>query len=131
MKYRSYAPSKQFKRRQISDNMVYLINNLLDTGDILYDVAKQLMPHEKELFIAMIDKANTNINIDIKKMEYNDIELKERYNILIGEIGADHNDPSLIRELEDIIIPKLILNGEMDIEKAEELLEILKQDLKV
>ena len=128
---KSYAPSKRFKRQKVSPYFRDLLLNLFHTNKINYDLAKLLSKKEKQLFINLIFYSKADINLDKERLEYTDSELKQRYNLLLGQVDADNNNFKILEELKNDIIPDLIQRGIMEKSKGDIILKQVEEDLKI
>jgi hypothetical protein len=129
IRYISGSQVPKFKKVDITEEFYNLLSHLLDTGEINYEVIKQLSDKEKGLVDKLITSAGLKKQLNYKKSktEPSILDLKNRYNVLSGEIEAGNNSPDIKKELIDIIkllVDKKIINKLDSIEMINEINEI-------
>jgi hypothetical protein len=94
-----------FQPVAISDSFTELINEMLKTQSVNKHLLKTLDKDEQKLFYEVMDKAGILGGMGLEKPKNTDDEdLKNKFEILLGEYHAGNNSPLLIQQLRKHII---------------------------
>lgn len=112
VKYKSYAPIPGLKRTNISNDLKLMINYLFDTGEIDYQSGQKLTSNEKDIFNKLIVKSGLNLQLkfDMLKMEEDESDVINEFNILKGEILAGNDNPKIKQDIKDVLQKLVRLN---------------------
>jgi hypothetical protein len=106
----SLNPVKFFKNTNISDDMKDLIYFISEKHKFNKSIYNSLSEEEKELFKMLFEKSGLSNMMEIKleTSKYNDVkklykDLKERYELLHGEISAGNDNPKINKEIKSVI----------------------------
>jgi hypothetical protein len=106
----SLNPVKFFKNTNISDDMKDLIYFISEKHKFNKSIYNSLSEEEKELFKMLFEKSGLSNMMEIKleTSKYNDVkklykDLKERYELLDGEIMAGNDNPKINKELKSVV----------------------------
>jgi hypothetical protein len=129
IRYISGSQVPKFKKHDVSEELYNVLSHLLDTGEINYELIKQLNEKEKGLLDKLITLAGLKKQLNYKKAktEPSILDLKNRYNVLSGEIEAGNNSPDVKKELIDtikLLVEKKVLSKVDSIEMINEINEI-------
>jgi len=127
IKYKSYAPIPELKRKSISELLKSIFQELLITKELNYGLLSDLEDDEKALFKLILKKAGlmTSLNYNENLMTDSVSKLIEKYNIHKGQIIAGNNNSEIIKDIEDILF-KLVKVKRITQNKADEILELIK-----
>lgn len=123
VKYKkSYAPVPSIKRTKISSLLTSILQDLIITYNINYDLLNGLDENEEELFGNLLNRAGLTIQLKYNKnlIKLTPQKLVDKYNILKGQIIAGNNNGEIIKQIEDLL-PKLVEVNRLTEEKAEEI----------
>ena len=128
----SFNRVKYLPDKSVSDDFVNLVNYILEKkkyNDKLYNL---LDSDDKTVFNILFTKSGLSkmmnikiMNNELKEIEKNYKDLKERYEILTGEIYAGNDNPKLLKELNNVIsdlkktITQMVSNDLMPIKEAQ------------
>ena len=94
-----------FQPVAISDSFTELINEMLKSQSVNKHLLKTLDKDEQKLFYEVMDKAGILGGMGLEKPKNTDDEdLKNKFEILLGEYHAGNNSPLLIQQLRKHII---------------------------
>jgi acyl-CoA-binding protein len=129
VRYLSGSQVPKFKKQDVSEEFYNILSYLLDTAEINYELIKQLSEKEKGLLDKLITLAGLKKQLNYKKSktEPSILDLKNRYNVLSGEIEAGNNSADVKKELIDIIkllVEKKVISKSDSIEMINEINEI-------
>lgn len=123
VKYKnSYAPVPTIKRTKISSLLTSILEDLIITFNINYDLLNGLEENEQLLFSNLLQKAGLAIQLKFNKqlIELTPQKLVDKYNILKGQIIAGNTNKEIIKQIEELL-PKLIKANRLTEDKAEEI----------
>lgn len=123
VKYKaSYAPVPTIKRTKISSLLTSVLQDLIVTFNINYDLLNGLEEDEQNLFSNLLNKAGLTIPLKYNRtlIKLTPQKLVDKYNILKGQIIAGNNNKEIIKQVEDLL-PKLVEVNRLTEEKAEEI----------
>jgi hypothetical protein len=105
LKYQTYSPIVWLKRRKVNDEFKNFMVELLDTNTINYGLLKLCLEEDVNLFKQIIEKGKLtkSLNFDIHQTEPTKEDLKERFEILKGEILAGNDNPAIKQKCLDVI----------------------------
>jgi hypothetical protein len=105
IKYQTYSPIGWLKRRKINDEFKNFLLELLDTNTINYGLLKLCLEEDIATFQQIIEKGKlTNtLKFDKNEAEPTKEDLKERFNILKGEILAGNDNPYIKVKCKNVI----------------------------
>ena len=129
VRYISGSQVPKMKKQDISIEFYNVITTLLDTGEINYTLIKDLQDKEKDLLDNLITSAGLKKQLGYKpsKTEMSSTDLKNKYNILSGEIEAGNNSPKVKQDLTEVInklVSKRLISKANAVEMLNELNEI-------
>lgn len=129
IRYISGSQVPKMKKQDISIELYNVISSLIDTGEINYTLIKDLKDKEKELLDDLIIRAGLKKQLNFKpsKMEMSTSDLKNKFNILSGEIEAGNNSPKVKQDLTEVInklVAKRVISKANAVEMLNELKEI-------
>lgn len=106
IKYQTYSPIMWLPRRKINAEFKNFMQELLDTNTINYGLLKLCLENDVRLFADIINKGQLTktLNFQIENAEPSIEDLRERYNILKGEIVAGNDNPELKPKCKDVIL---------------------------
>ena len=89
-----------------------MINYLFDTGEIDYQSGQKLTSNEKDIFNKLIVKSGLNLQLkfDMLKMEEDESDVINEFNILKGEILAGNDNPKIKKDIKDVLQKLVRLN---------------------
>ena len=120
-----------FKSRiKISERLQLVIVNLLDTNEVDYQNLRYCSEKEKNLFNELMTKTKLKyeLNFDPKKMDLDETDLIDKFNVIKGEIMAGNDNAELLEEAQ-FIIKKLINIGKIDAEVGDDIIKELKNNV--
>jgi hypothetical protein len=105
LKYQTYSPIVWLKRRKVNDEFKNFMLELIDTNTINYGLLKLCLEEDIYLFQQIIEKGKLtkSLNFDIREAEPTKEDLKERFEILKGEILAGNDNPEVKQKCKDVI----------------------------
>jgi hypothetical protein len=120
-------------KKVVSDELLSIVENLVDTGVLQTNHLKQLSDEEYDyiLKILMVSGLRKMIKSEIRTTQFSNKETeiafwKQKFEVLQGEIGAGNDDNSKIySELRMDVIPKLYSLGVIDMEKRAHILQMI------
>jgi hypothetical protein len=120
-------------KRVVSDELLSIIENLVDTGELQVNNFKQLSDEEYDfiLKILMVSGLRRMIKTPLRTSQFstkeNEIEFwKQKFTVLQGQVGAGNDDNDKIyEELRTEVIPKLYSLGVIAEEKRAHMLEVI------
>ena len=129
IRYISGSQVPKMKKQDISIELYNVISSLIDTGEINYTLIKDLKDKEKELLDDLIIRAGLKkqLNYKASKTEMSTSDLKNKFNILSGEIEAGNNSPKVKQDLTEVInklVAKRVISKANAVEMLNELKEI-------
>lgn len=124
VKYASYAPVPSLRRTPISNGLKYFISHLLDTGEINYQIGRELSEIEKNLLINLMSKSGlkTHLKFDKAKLQEDIDDLIKTFSLLQGEVMAGNNN--LKSEIK-AVVNKLVAYGKISQVDGNEILSEL------
>jgi len=128
VRYISGSQVPYFKGKiPISIELSNVITSILDTGEINYTLIKELTDKEKTILNNLIKLSGLSkqLNYRSSKLEASATDIKNRYNILAGEIEAG-NTSKLIKsqliEVINLLVEHKVIKQEESVEMISELL---------
>jgi hypothetical protein len=123
LKYPNKTNIPTFPKREISKELACVVQNLIDTGSVNQRLYNSLQQNDKHLFNTILRVADLHSYI---KEDSKDISktLKNRFNVLVGEIEAGNDNPEIAREARQLIY-QLTHSGMIQKHKSLEMLEEL------
>ena len=106
IRYISGSQVPAFKGKiPISIELSNVITSILDTGEINYTLIKELKDKEKVILNNLIKLSGLSkqLNYRASKIEASTKDLKDRYNILTGELQAGNNSKIIKNQLIEVI----------------------------
>jgi hypothetical protein len=124
IKYPSYRKITWCPRRDISSAFSQMIADLLVTQTLNYGLFKQSNLDEQSLFKKIVLMSKMDLRVDPKLSRITAGDVRERYEILKGELLAG-NDSSIIKSEMLFVLDELVRLKKMTEEQKMELLEEL------
>lgn len=105
IKYATYSPIPWLKQQPIDDIFKEFWQELIHTNTVSYGLLKQCSIEQLNLVYKIFEKARVidHFKFDIDKAKLNYDDIKERMEILQGELRAGNNNPKIIQEAKNII----------------------------
>jgi hypothetical protein len=105
IKYQTYSPLGWLKRRKINNEFKNFLQELLDTNTINYGLLKLCLDEDITLFEQIIEKGKLTKTLKFNREECEPTkeDLKERFNILKGEILAGNDNPEIKVKCKNVI----------------------------
>ena len=107
------------KYQSISDNLIKMIDNILDSKEFNENEFDDLDNDEKLIYKMIIKKCNIagKINVRLDRLNTDEVEkLKNDFNVVIGEIEAGNNNPKLLTDakkmINEMLNKKMISNNQ-------------------
>lgn len=121
------GPVPNFKQMNISDSLRILIQNLIDTKQINYELIQDCKQNERDLFEQLLKKADLITVLKYKRVEtkVTDEDLIQKFNVLQGELMAGSDAPAIKKELK-AITEQLIAKGKITEADGKELISELE-----
>ena len=94
-----------FPKMKITDDMKQTLFFILETGSIDYDLVRELKGEELNIFNKLMEKSKLKylLKYDLGKAKHTIKYLKERFQILQGEIQAGNNNGEILSDIKDTI----------------------------
>ena len=90
----------EYPRKRVSDKFIILLEHTLKNGAVDKDELENLDEDEKNLFIHLVETAGLSNILRIKRKPD---EMLGELNILVGEVEAGNNNPSIINKIKHIL----------------------------